>query len=42
MNAIRQPPALGVRYGIVLRGEVVDGSLQLGLLLAYHKGLLTA
>ena len=27
--------------GIVLRGEVIDGSLQLGVLLAYHKGLLS-
>jgi ADP-ribose pyrophosphatase len=25
---------------MVLRGEVIDGSLQLGVLLAYHKGLL--
>lgn len=26
---------------MVLRGEVIDGSLQLGVLLAYEKGLLT-
>lgn len=26
--------------GSILRGELIDGSLQLGVLLAYHKGLL--
>ena len=31
---------VGDVLGSILHGELIDGSLQLGMLLAYHKGLL--
>jgi hypothetical protein len=36
----QEGPASGEVLQMILRGEIVDGSLQLGLLLAAHKGLI--